>query len=287
MSHGQCTWLDCIPLPPPHSTPSLLYPLNGSIPCNPPHGVQFGHLAEQSAIAGYDPNDPVEVSSTEATTMLLPSGTVSIGSTYNSGEDIATALASSEVDERPNWRMLASPMFTQKEESSKCSLIRDLSLQIKCCVNFITHSKQYRDTCGDVLTPEKIQSRILDFLELQADHAAQGEQAAPSKLSEAEYHTRLLLEEQKNHLLSDARSEMNVQESWVESADSGLSVNEAYRFSLNAWNFTRRVSHLIIPGEEDWIGSVQNWSKEKALQDTRMRTLQESEELTKNLLYRS
>ena len=36
---------------------------------------------------------------------------------------------------------------------------------------------------------------IRDILELQADHAAQGEQAALSKLSGAEYHTRLLLEE--------------------------------------------------------------------------------------------
>ena len=30
------------------STPSLLYPLNGSISCNPQHGVPLGRLAEQS-----------------------------------------------------------------------------------------------------------------------------------------------------------------------------------------------------------------------------------------------
>ena len=60
---------------------------------------------------------------------------------------------------------------------------------------------------------------IHDFLELQADQAAQGEQAAPSKLCEKEFHARLLLEEQQKHLLSEARSEMNVQESRVERAD--------------------------------------------------------------------
>ena len=41
---------------------------------------------------------------------------------------------------------------------------------------------------------------IHDFLELRPDHAAQGEQAALSKLSEAEYHTRLHLEEQKKNI---------------------------------------------------------------------------------------
>ena len=50
MSHAQCTWLDRILLPPP----SLLYLLNGTIPCDPQHGVQFGRLPEQSSTAGYE-----------------------------------------------------------------------------------------------------------------------------------------------------------------------------------------------------------------------------------------
>ena len=66
------------------------------------------------------------------------------------------------------------------------------------------------------------QREIPDFLELRADHAAQGEQAAPSKLSEAECRTRLLLEEQKNHILIEARSEMKRQGLRVESADRAL-----------------------------------------------------------------
>ena len=48
MSHAQCSWLDRIPFPLPRSTPSPLYPLNGSISCNPQQGVPFGRLAEQS-----------------------------------------------------------------------------------------------------------------------------------------------------------------------------------------------------------------------------------------------
>ena len=91
--------------------------MNGSIPCNPQRGVQFGRLAEQSPIAGHEPNDPVEESSTEVRTMLLPSRRASIGSTYNSGVDIATVPASSEVDERPNLGMLASLLLTQQRQA--------------------------------------------------------------------------------------------------------------------------------------------------------------------------
>ena len=114
MSHAPRSWLDPFPLP--HSSPSLFYPPNRSISCILQQGVQFGRLAEQSPLASYEPNDPVDVSSTGLTTMLLPLRKASIGSTYNSGEDIATSPSSSEVDERPNLGMLASN--TEERDSS-------------------------------------------------------------------------------------------------------------------------------------------------------------------------
>ena len=55
----------------------------------------------------------------------------------------------------------------------------------------------------------------------QADQASQGEQTAPTKISEAEYRTRCFLKNKKKPL-SEARSEMNLQESRVESADKVL-----------------------------------------------------------------
>ena len=81
-------------------------------------GGQFGRFAEQSPLTDYEPNDPVDVSSTEGTPMLLPSRRASIGSTKKSSEDIATTLASSEVDERQSMGMLASPLFTRKRAAS-------------------------------------------------------------------------------------------------------------------------------------------------------------------------
>ena len=69
---------------------------------------------------------------------------------------------------------------------------------------------------------------IRDVVEMRADHAAQGENAALSKPSEAENHTRLLLGEQENHILSEARSELNMQELRVR-ADGALHEANQYR----------------------------------------------------------
>ena len=100
-----------------------------------------------------------EVSSTEVATMLLPSRRANTGSTCNSGEDIAATPASSEVDGRPNWGMLASPVFTQK--SDKYRSIQNLTLQQrKLCVKFFTHSNKCRETC---VKQEKVKSRSTCF----------------------------------------------------------------------------------------------------------------------------
>ena len=114
-----------------------------------------------------------------------------------------------------------------------------------------------------------------DLLDLQADHAAQGEQAARSKLSEAEYHARLLLEAQRNHQLSEARSEMKMQESRLESADRALRESDlqiqSQRLELyQASGYYRR--------EKDWLFSDLE-ERERILQEARMRALQEMEEL--------
>ena len=150
----------------------------------------------------YEPNDSVEDSSTEVTTVLSLPRRASIGSTYNSGEDIATAPALPEVDGRPNLGLLASPLSIDSHR-------RKSSLDV--------FQESYSERESEVFFTGCRETH--DFLQWQTDQAAQGEQAALTKISEAEYHTRLLVEEQKKPLLSEARSEMNMQESRVESAD--------------------------------------------------------------------
>ena len=59
------------------------------------------------------------------------------------------------------------------------------------------------------------------LLEMRADRA-QRERVAQTKLSEAEDHTRRLLEEQKDYLLSEAQLELDKQELRVQCADRAL-----------------------------------------------------------------
>ena len=53
---------------------------------------------------------------------------------------------------------------------------------------------------------------IRNFIELRADQAARGERVAQSRLPAAEYHTTLFFDGQKDHLLSDARPELDMRE---------------------------------------------------------------------------
>ena len=59
-------------------------------------------------------------------------------------------------------------------------------------------------------------------LEMRADQAVRGQRVAQTKLSEAAYQTRRLLEEQKDYSLSEARSQLDTQELRVERADRAL-----------------------------------------------------------------
>ena len=74
--------------------------------------------------------------------MLVPSRRAGIGSTYNSGEDIATTPASSEVDERPNMGMLASHVSTKEREMQRHS-------------GFITVTQKIRSHFHHLFRPEQ------------------------------------------------------------------------------------------------------------------------------------
>ena len=64
--HAQSSLSDYLPLPLPHGTPRTETPT-----AIHSFGGQFGRLAGESPLTGYEPNDPVEVSSSEVTPMLF------------------------------------------------------------------------------------------------------------------------------------------------------------------------------------------------------------------------
>ena len=59
----------------------------------------------------------LRLSSALVTPVLLPSRRASFCSTYTSGEDVTTALVSSQVDDRQSMGILASPLLPQKREA--------------------------------------------------------------------------------------------------------------------------------------------------------------------------
>ena len=85
-------------------------------------------------------------------------------------------------------------------------------------------SRRPKKRTGETFHTGKNTDRIKKFgitLKLRADEADEGEKAALSRLSEAEYHTRLLLEDPKNHILSEARSESYTVRSKIRDAHAG------------------------------------------------------------------
>ena len=173
-------------------------------PLDPRTEGRSGRLAAPRPRTGHEPNVTVEISSAEVTTNLQPSRRASFCSLYNSGEDVTTTLVSSDVNERQSMGDLLRCTSHERKSSSDPRSVQE------------THSARARTRTEH--------QEVRDQLKLRADEAPEGGKAALSRLSEAESHTRLLLEEQKNQKLSEARSGMNMQELKTESADLALRI---------------------------------------------------------------
>ena len=203
--------------------PSLLNPSHsGEQPHGPRTEGRSGRLDVQSPLPGYEANATVEISSAEVTLILLPSSRASFCSVCNSGEDVTMTPVSSEVDERQKHRK-AGFTAAHAEERSNCiiyqsngesSVSSSSHLQsagrLVAMYSLKRESRRPKKRTGETFHTGKNTDRIKKFgitLELRTYEAAEGEKAALSRLSEAEYHTILLLEDPKNHILSEARSE--------------------------------------------------------------------------------
>ena len=148
------------------------------------------------------------------------------------------------------------------------------SAHIRSAVRLVaTHShirKSSRDTrreqetnssCDRIRTERQ---EVRDHRRFREDEAAEGEDAASSRLSGAEHHTRLLFEEHRNQILSEARSEKDMQEVRSENADKWSPANHTDKFILIALNPTIRIRKTKTHGEHR-LGSKQNWKTVKDL----------------------
>ena len=89
--------------------------------------------------------------------------------------------------------MLLTLSFRHGETCSEMSIQEKVKSRLRCCATFSFRREKVLPEHGD----------LRYFLEMRADRVRR-ERVAQTKLSEAEDHTRRLLEEQKDYLLSEA-----------------------------------------------------------------------------------
>ena len=140
----------------------------------------------------------------------------------------------SEVDDAQIVGMLASLLYIQeREREASADLFRVYHSNRE---NSASSSSFFRSSAGK-LAPKFSHKRksstelhsdtrgifgehqqVQELLELRAHEAAREEQEALSRLSEAQFRTKILLEEQRSHILSEATFEIPLQETRAEQA---------------------------------------------------------------------
>ena len=150
----------------------------------------------------------LEISSTRVFPVQHPSRRTRLCSAYNSGEDATSAPVSSEVDERQSIGRLASPLPMQKRETSVTPARVYHSTGESCCDTHTHKRKSSRDRKGVRENTSQMKEleinnrRIQSSLKFRAE-AVQTEHEVLSRLQEAEFHTGVLLEAQRNQILQE------------------------------------------------------------------------------------
>ena len=159
------------------------------LPCADPSNSSFGPLPETTSPFGYEPNNLIEDNSMVIKPMFFHKP--SMTSACDTSDSTATP----------------SPESDLVGERSKCRPSTSLSLfQRRRSVKFISLPRKYRETCRVVLTQKKVES----------NKPVQGKGETFFRFSDQEEAARLVLEQQRDHLLAEANSEILKQECKVD-----------------------------------------------------------------------
>ena len=220
MSHSHSSLLELPLFSHPTLFVSLLLPSRGNHqPLDPRTAGRFGRWTIQSPLTGYGPNAIVEISSTKINPVHFPLRRTSFCSEDNSGEDVTTTPVSSEVHERRSIRRLTSPLLMQKREASavppriyhfpgqnmsSSSHTRSTRRHVAINSHRRRSSRDPRSAQETHITGERIrteQQEVRDQLKKSEPMKQPKEtRIALFRLSEAEFHTRLLLDGQRNQV---------------------------------------------------------------------------------------
>ena len=219
MSHSQSSLLDLPPFSHPQLLTIVLLPYRGDH-----HRRTVWSFGTQSPLTSYEPNAIVEISSTEVTPVHRPSRRTSFCSENIYGEDVTSAPVSPEVDERQSIGRQASRCSCRRKKQVQ-SLRELITLQDKdlCHAHPQAEVEQrHKKRTGE--TSHKWKNSIWTTISKRCPaHASRWSSRrwtrSLSWLSDAEFHTVFLLEEQRIQILSRAKSEILMQESMAERSD--------------------------------------------------------------------
>ena len=199
------SWLDRIPFRLPHRTPSLLDPPDKTITCVPRQGLLFGRFAEPSPLTSYEPNDPLETTVHRLRLCSCPQEKRALVRLRTPARTSPLHLClrkwtrdkarecwlhrrfrrrERQVQPRSGFSTLTEKVLGRvhhtfqsvREDSWRCAHTHTGESQVEIqmfCRSLIQKEKR-------ILSEQR---GIRDFLDLRADHAAQREKAALSRLS--------------------------------------------------------------------------------------------------------
>ena len=182
--------------------------------------MSFGLVAEMHSLTGYEPKDLTEESNS---TLVKPMffHRPSITSSYASAESSATPTPESDLDDDQMRNMLASPLYLQEREASadRPRVFRSFR------EHSVTSSIHLRESAGKPAAvfshTRKSSQEILSDREGTSSgyQPVQGKGETFFRFSDPEEAARIVLEEHRNHLLAEAKSEILRQECIVNLKD--------------------------------------------------------------------
>ena len=260
------------------TTPLLTSSSHGDHTCADSSNVSFGPMAETTSPAGYEPKNSHWRQLHRCQTDVLPKAEHDVDFWYIR-----------EHCDHPFWigfgrwsnSEYAGFTAVYKGERSKCWPITSLSLfPRKLSVQFISFPWQCRETCRSVLTQKKVESRHIfrqrrHFLRTTS---SSGKGESLFRFSDLEEAARTVLEEQRDHQLAEAKSEILKQECKVNTLNTCIREfqrqvhsNRLEMGSVNCgYEESRREQARLHEELAQW---------EKAVRDTRIRNIHEVEEL--------
>ena len=199
----------------PSTRPSLLSTSHGDLPCADPSTVSFGLLAETHSPTGYEPN--AKGLTGEDTSFLFKPmffHRQSMTSTCDSAESIAVPPPESDLDDEQIRNMLVSPLYLQVREASADRSRVYHSFR----KNSVSSSSHLRESALFSHNRRSSQETFSDREGVSSGHQpGQGKDETLFMFSDPEEASRLVLEEQRDHLLPEAKYEILKQECKVDS----------------------------------------------------------------------